>query len=162
MKNDEVWKNLYNFRNYQISNKGRVVKTETRKLHVNAAGYNSLNLSQDRKQRKIAVHRAVWETFHGKRIPPEKMINHINGIKTDNRIENLELVTNRGNIEHYKSNLLTYRGERVNTAKLKESDVREIRDKYENGVGVNFLAKSYGVSRHAISRVVSRKTWKHM
>lgn len=158
---NETWKPLYNLPKYEISNKGRVRKTEIRKQSVNSVGYNALHLSHNNKARNIAVHRAVWETFRD-RIPPDKMINHKNGIKTDNRIENLELVTNRENIEHYKNNLLTYKGEKVNTAKLTEDDVRNIRERYNNGVGIMYLAKEYKVGRHAIQRVVKRKTWRHV
>lgn len=159
--NKKKWRKLYDFDKYQISDTGEVRRTEIRKLHINEVGYNTLNLSQKNKQRKIAVHRAVWEAFKG-RIPPDKMINHINGIKTDNRIENLEVVTNRENIEHYKNHLLTYRGEKVNTSKLNEDTVREIRRRYENGVSSNYLAKDYGLAKSSITRIISRKNWRHV
>lgn len=46
-----------------------------------------------------SAHRLIWESVHGP-IPNGLQINHINGIKTDNRICNLELVTCKQNIEH--------------------------------------------------------------
>lgn len=45
------------------------------------------------------AHRMVWESVHGP-IPPGKEINHINGIKSDNRIANLEAVTPSENTKH--------------------------------------------------------------
>lgn len=45
------------------------------------------------------VHRIIWESVHGP-IPEGLYINHINGIKTDNRIANLELVTTSENHKH--------------------------------------------------------------
>lgn len=157
----EIWKPLYNFGRYQISNLGRVRRTEIRKLSVGSTGYTKLHLSQDNKQRSIAVHRAVWETFND-RIPPDRMINHKNGIKTDNRVENLELVTNRENIEHYKQNLLTYRGARVRTAKLTEKDVRHIRVRYKNGVSAIALAKEYKLAKSTITRLLNGRNWRHV
>lgn len=158
---NETWKNLYNFSTYQISNTGRVRKTELRKLSIDSVGYHRLHLSRDNHQRVIGVHRAVWESFVGP-IPPDKMINHKNGIKTDNRLENLELVTNRENIEHYKNNLLTYRGEKVNTSKLNGNKIRKIREKFENGYSASRLMRDYGVSRTTIQRIVKRKSWRHI
>lgn len=45
------------------------------------------------------AHRMIWESVHGP-IPQGMQINHINGIKTDNRIVNLELVTPSENTKH--------------------------------------------------------------
>lgn len=57
------------------------------------------------------VHRLVWEYVHGP-IPRDMQINHINGIKHDNRIENLELVTASENTKHaYRMGLARADGE---------------------------------------------------
>lgn len=55
------------------------------------------------------IHRLVWEAFHGA-IPPGFEVNHRNGDKTDNRLENLELVTRSENMAHaYASGLMRKR-----------------------------------------------------
>lgn len=157
----EVWKPLYNFPHWQVSNLGRFRKTFIPKLSVDSVGYNRLHLSNKNKQRVVAAHRAVWEAFYG-RIPPNLMINHKNGNKLDNRIENLELVTNRQNIEHYKQNLLTYRGEKVSSAKLTEKQVLNIRERYKNGVSPTFLAREFNLSRSTVTRILNRTNWRHI
>lgn len=48
---------------------------------------------------EIVLHRIIWQAAHGP-ISEGMQINHINGVKTDNRICNLELVTPRGNTQH--------------------------------------------------------------
>lgn len=157
----ENWQPLYNFPYYQVSDKGRVRRTFIYKPHTNSVGYPCVNLSYQNNQRKIAIHRAVWEMFEGT-IPPDKMINHKDGNKSNNDINNLELVTNRENIDHYTKNLLTYRGEKVNTAKLTENNVRDIRKKKDNGYSTARLMRDYKVSRTTINRIISRTNWKHI
>lgn len=63
-------------------------------------GYYLVGLCRDSRRKMISVHRLVAETF----IPnPDSMplVNHINGIKTDNRVENLEWCTAKYNIQEY-------------------------------------------------------------
>jgi len=155
------WRPLYGYRYWEINDRGDVRKTYYSKKYVDPNGYTYLHISQDGKQRKIALHRAVWEAFESE-IPPGLMINHKNGSKTDNRLENLEVVTNRENISHYKNKLLTYKGEKVNTSKLTEDDVRAIRARKKLGVSSRQLAKEYGVYPSTIARVASGRNWKHV
>jgi hypothetical protein len=157
----ETWAPLYNVEHYFVSSLGRVMRAYIFKPNTTNNGYSSLNTSKNGKQRKIGLHRAVWESFNGM-IPPELMVNHKNGIKTDNRLENLELVTNRENIEHYKKNLLTYKGELVNTAKLTPDLVREIRERSESGISTAILMRDYGVVKSTINRIITRKNWSHI
>lgn len=74
------------------------------------------------------AHRMVWEHVNGP-IPPKMQINHKNGVRHDNRIINLELVTASENVKHsFSHGSSCAKGERNNSAKLTESQVREIRE----------------------------------
>lgn len=60
----------------------------------NCAGYVLVGLNG----KKIMAHRIIWEMHNGP-IPKGMFIDHINGIKDDNRIENLQLVTSKQNLQ---------------------------------------------------------------
>lgn len=72
---------------------GKIYQTK----HV--SGYLQIGLKYRDKSWKIMVHRLIWMLACGP-IPPGLFINHMNGIKTDNRLKNLELVTNAENCRH--------------------------------------------------------------
>ena len=72
----------------------------------NRSHYLIVDFCREGKYTKRGVHRVVWEAFNGP-IPDRLEINHKNLIRTDNRLENLELMTHQQNIQHaidaYKS-----------------------------------------------------------
>jgi hypothetical protein len=69
------------------------------KTHIARDHYIRFSPCKDGKYTKVAVHRAMWEAFVGP-IPEGMEINHKNLDRADNRLENLELLTHRENIQH--------------------------------------------------------------
>lgn len=59
--------------------------------------YYVVTLSKNGIKNKVLVHRIIYSTFHGE-IPEGAVIDHLNGIKTDNRLENLEACSHQENI----------------------------------------------------------------
>jgi hypothetical protein len=87
--------------NYEISDTGLVRNRKTgliRKLSF-SDGYCSVGIVRNGKFRMCSVHRLVVEAFIAK-IPVNREVNHINGIRHDNRVENLEIVTRLRNVQH--------------------------------------------------------------
>ena len=97
---EEIWKHIDNFPNYECSSMGRVRKNEKiLKFSVTEKGYLHIRMYKDGKQYTFRVHRLVYMVFIGP-IPDKMEINHLNGIKSDNSIKNLELTTRLGNMQH--------------------------------------------------------------
>lgn len=107
---EEIWKDIKNYEGiYQISNLGRVKRLSSKdsrnhlrkekilKPALNSCGYYHIGLSKDGIYKKKTIHRMLMETF----IPnPNNLpeINHINEIKTDNSLSNLEWCTHYQNM----------------------------------------------------------------
>jgi hypothetical protein len=112
---EEIWKDIPGYEGkYQVSNLGNVKslnynhtkKERVLKLGKNPGGYLMIVLCKENKKQTKTIHQLVAITFLN-HIPcgPELVINHKNFNKLDNRVENLEIVTNRENTnrKHLKS-----------------------------------------------------------
>jgi hypothetical protein len=160
---EEIWRPVKDMEEYfWVSNLGKVksrrgvlkagpAKNGYVRVHLNVRGFCKIN--------KV-VHRLVAVAF----IPnPEEFleVNHKDGVKTNNRSDNLEWTTNQGNMDHAKRMGLVWKHERHFSAKLTINDVKKIREIYsKGGIGQRELAKIYGVTRNAIKSAILEKTWK--
>lgn len=92
----EEWRTIEGFENYEVSNLGRVRKVTYIKQRGDFNGYPVVNLFKNGKEKTVKVHRLVAKAF----IPnPNNLsqVNHINEVKTDNTVTNLEWCTSQYN-----------------------------------------------------------------
>ena len=187
----EKWKSVVGYEGYyEVSHIGNVrslervaitknghkqpIKAKSLSLCPNNRNYYIVMLSGKNAGGRRSVHRLVAEAFTPN---PEnkKTVNHIDGNKQNNHVDNLEWMTYSDNNKHAFSSGLkkpsnvnkngNMQGEKQAHSKLKESDVRYIRiNCIKNGGKLSSLdlGVKFGVTRSNILAVISRKTWKHV
>jgi hypothetical protein len=158
------------FNDFLITQNGDIKNRKTGKTLRQTTcgrGYPAVvvSLGSRSKRKIIKIHKAVAETF----IPNPNhypMINHKDGVKTNNSVENLEWCTNSQNVKHAIENGLTPRpfSDRVHGygAKLSEENVVFIRDHYrprDKTFGARAMSRKYGVHHTTILDALSGETW---
>lgn len=165
----EQWKEIEGFSKYQASNLGRIRSKNYKssgiikvlKPSISKDGYLQTALLNDLgKYKSIKVHRIIALAFLGY---SELEVNHIDGVKDNNNIINLEYVTRSENCQHSFDIGLQKpkRGELNGMAKLTKEQVEEARYlKKTKGRfwGRNQLAKQFGVSPKHLQKIVNSST----
>ncbi len=166
------WKTIPGFSRYKASTDGEIYTPnwrggKTGRL-LNPAkdkmGYLRTVLVSDLGENcTIKVHRIIASTFLPN--PDSKAtVNHKNGIKTDNRAENLEWATRSENVAHsFKTGLQSNKGVKNPISKLTEEQVIEIRRLFKpREMGRKKLAEIYGVKPTTIKDIIQRRSWNHL
>jgi hypothetical protein len=159
---------ILGYKGYYIDNNFNIVskkngKKHIMKCHIRRVGYYYVTLRKNTKHHNLLIHRIIATAFISN--PENKpQVNHINGIKTDNRLENLEWVTAQENTIHgYNAGLHNLcQGEKHHWSKLKKKDVIEIRRRKDNGEKSITIAKDFNIARCTVNRINSRKSWRHL
>lgn len=157
----EVWKRIDAI--HEVSSHGRIRNIETERVlkpWIHTTGYPMIRLSF--KGRAMRIHRLVAESFIENPLE-KKTINHRNGIKTDNRVSNLEWATQTENNIHARKFGLN-RGVR----KLTYEQVLRIRQLYAPGktryhkatMSQAKLAIKFGVTQTVIGDIIRNKSWR--
>lgn len=164
----EEWRKVPNSL-YEVSDNGNIASWHWGKRHImkpsrSGAGYAHLVLWYSGVKRHTLVHALVAEAFLGPKPTPKHEVNHKNGVKADNRVENLEWVTKPEQQRHRydvlrKRSFPDRRGEFNGMSKLTTSQVKEIRRQHETGKTYRDISKAYGVSDVCIGLICRRKTW---
>jgi hypothetical protein len=157
--------------NYIVYSDGRVwskTKNCFMKLNYNKNGYVYISLTHNGVREGISIHRLIAQLF----IPNpnnKKTVNHKDGNKLNNNVNNLEWMTHSENIKHaFSSNIRKYsqnegfknqRGSGNYQSKLTEENIIEIRNSKLKGTE---LATKFGVTRALISKIINYKLWTHI
>lgn len=152
----EEWRTCREDDFYMVSNYGRVARragtprTRYDRLligGINDKGYKTVVFYGNNRPKLYRVHRLVVDAFI-RELAPEDVVNHLDGCKTNNRVENLEITDRAGNAEHAKMTGLYRSGERHGMAKLTDNDVAEIRARFKAGASGQYIANAFGISRN--------------
>jgi DNA-binding NarL/FixJ family response regulator len=126
---------------------------------VSKNGYPTIAICVARRRKKFTVHRLVAEAFC-EGYSPELTVNHINGVKTDNRAENLEWVSLAKNTQlQWDTGLVNLRGDNHPSRKLSARKVRIIRRLLSLGATKNEIAELASVSFATVSLISQGKRW---
>lgn len=148
---------------YRVNRAGEIISRLGRRIKLRLAqnGYLRVWLYKMITYKPFTVHRIVAESFISN---PEnkKWVNHKNGIKTDNRSENLEWCTQRENMIHaFRTGLQgPNNGEKNGRSKLTEDQVMKIRSTHHFYNSHEEIAIQYGVTRRTIDRIINYSNWK--
>ena len=118
-------------------------------------GYLMVTLCKNGKTKSYYVHRLIAEAYIPN--PDNKpQVNHKNGNKTDNRIENLEWVTISENRQHAFDIGLQIKGEKHHLSKLKDSDIYEIFELRKQGLLLKEIGDIFGVCYSTIGKILKK------
>lgn len=180
----ERWEDIEGYEGmYQVSNHGRVRSLDRmvkrrmngKEFMVNRSGsimslsprpngYLRIELNKNGKRETFSVHRLVALHFIANS-QNKREVNHIDGDKENNHVNNLEWTTRSENELHaYESGIKeTIKGEDNGKSKLSETDVIEIRNAYRLGCFTySELANAYGITKGTVGPIIRRETWKHI
>lgn len=164
----EVFRSINGYENYyEISNYGRVKTLHGRykncifkKPFVRKDGYVVVILIRDKKSTTFYLHKLVAGHFieqDGNFLKSE--VNHIDGDKQNNSVNNLEWCTSSQNKKHAYNSGLVKIGSKRSSSKLTEELVMQIPDLIKSGNTIRQIAKLFDVSDTAIHHVLSGRNY---
>lgn len=142
---DDVWKDIPNLPGYKASKEGKILNVGKKKTL--AGGYRNGYLRVSIRGKTYSVHILIYKTFVGE-IPAGMVLDHINGIRDDNRLENLRCVTQSENMHNAQKN--GHKGQHpVAQYDLNDNFIKEY-------PSCTVAAKEFGVTYRAISSAADR------
>lgn len=175
MIKEEKWKDVVGYEGlYQVSNLGRVkrigkapgtVPGYILSTPLNSDGYPICCLHNNGRK-TTRVHRIVARAFLGTPPTNKPEVNHLDGNKSNNRIENLEYTSRSENLKHVFRCLgrepVRICGEKSGKNAITEEDVREIRKLAGQKIPYSKIEKLYPIGKAQIRRIVILEKWKHV
>ena len=152
----DEWRTINEFPLYEVSNTGYVRNKATNRLilgHITHKGYRQVGIFLNKKQTFRVVHRLVMIAFEGE-IPTGMEVNHKDGNKLNNHVDNLEYVTHQENMIHAYMELGNP------GKKLNKHLASEIRGLLRQSDDWQAIAKSYGVCWQMVHKIAQQLVWR--
>lgn len=177
---NDRFKFIKNFEKYSACTNGHIYsndynhtgKRKILKECIDKDGYPYVRFVINGKKYKKMVHRLIAETFI-ENVNNKPQVNHINGNKSDNRVENLEWVTVKENIIHsykvlgkkptnqmIKDFTKRVRGENNPKSKIDYRTACIIRKDRAKGIMLKYIARKFDISISQVSAICNNKFWK--
>lgn len=156
----EIWKSVLGYEGlYMVSSTGIVrnsgLSTLKPSIRSKTAPYLAVSLTKNGRSCSHFLHRVVATAFlENKSDLP--FVNHIDGVKTNNSVENLEWVSATENMRHAIQKGLLKKGNENHRRVLRDAEVEELIKRFTNGESRKCLAKAYGCSRRTVHRITVR------
>lgn len=124
-------------------------------------GYLTVSLFWDNVKHTRTVHKLVALAFLGTPPTPAHELNHLDGVRTNNRADNLAWVTSSENNRHRYDVLGTRAPRGVDhwRAKLTEDGVRDIRARAAAGESQQSIARRHGIAQQSVSDIIRGLYW---
>lgn len=166
---NETWQIIPNFPDYEASDNGRIRRytngTNTSAGHIlrpnmSPKGYLNLKLYRERQRFYFSVHRLIAFTFLSDTYFENAQINHKDGNKANNCVENLEWCTAKENKQHSIKVLgHDHNGENSPNTLLTNEQVLEIHKLLMEGCSSTMIRQSFQISKSVVSRIRRRIAW---
>ena len=145
-------KPIKDFENYTITSEGKVLNSKRKELSIwkDNVGYLQVILYKNNKKYYKRIHRLVAEAF----IPnPTNLpqVNHINGDKTKNTVDNLEWIDNKNNTQHGYDNNLYHSKHRNIKIEVYDKITHQLIDTYKS---IRETANELNINRKTLSRIL--------
>jgi hypothetical protein len=114
-----------------------------------------VGIYKERKDLSIRVHELIAETFLGEKPYEDTEINHKDGVKSNNKLSNLEYTTPKENTQHALHLGLLPIGDRHYNTKISDKEVIMIFKLYKNGKSIENIAKEYNYNCKYIQRILT-------
>lgn len=158
----EEWRKTHIDPDFEVSSLGNLRKSNGKYKSQWRTNWGYMQ-AEFKNKKKHAVHRLIGFAFLNDTYFEGAVINHKDSDKTNNKVENLEWVTQSQNIKHsFQIGTHSIVGEKHPSAILTEKKVIEIRHKRKIGFKVKHIATEYGVSLSTIYDICRNKNWSHI
>lgn len=140
---------------YGITKSGKLYR-EDREISFRAYEYIIAEVHKEGKRTSVRQHRLLAEVFipNPKNLP---QVNHKDGDKHNNSLDNLEWCTPSENVKHsYETGLASNKGSRHPRSKFTESDIAQILDLRSQGIKLKDIAALYNVHFSTIGKITTK------
>lgn len=153
--------------NYYATEDGKIYSEYSKKFltkHLDKDGYEKVRLVSEDGRHTYSVHRLILETFNPIENSQNKQVNHKDGDKQNNNLQNLEWVSCSENQKHaHQLNLKNQKGQNNNQSKLTESQVLEIIELIlSKQYTLVEIGKKYGVCGDTIGAIKNKHNWTYL